>query len=79
MADPVAIETLIQLLRLGVFELEDIEEMARRLDDAGDERAAHRVRATLIEASIDRDAERRDNIVVIPSMRMSPSDGGKPE
>lgn len=77
MADPLATEILSQLIRKGALDLADVEEMARRLDDDGEEDAAHRARSALFEASVDRDEERRDNVVMIPRKRLGPvSDGG---
>lgn len=77
MADALATEILIQLIRKGTLGLSDIEEMARRLDDDGDGDCAHRARSALIEADVDRDEERRDNVVMIPRVRLGPvSDGG---
>lgn len=77
MADPLATEILSQLIRKGALDLADVEEMARRLDDDGEEDAAHRARSALIEADVDRDEERRDNVVMIKRMRLGPvSDGG---
>lgn len=76
MGDPLATEILIQLLRKGDIGVTDVEEIARRLDDDGEEEAAHRARSALIEAGIDRDAE-RDNVVMIRRMKLGlVSDGG---
>lgn len=77
MADALATEILIQLIRNGTLTLADVGEMARRLDDDGDQDSAHRARSGLIEAGIDRDEERRDNVVMIQRVRLGPvSDGG---
>lgn len=77
MADVLATEILIQLIRNGTLSLSDVEQMARRLVDDGDDIAAHRARSALIEASVDRDDERRDNVVLIPRMHLGRvSDGG---
>lgn len=77
MADPLATEILIQQIRKGIFDVSDVEQIARRLEVDGEDEAAHRARSALIEASVDRDDERRDNIVLIPRLRLGPqSDGG---
>lgn len=76
MGDPLATEILIQLLRKGDIGVADVEEIARRLDDDGEEEAAHRARSALIEAGIDREAE-RENVVMIRRMKLGlVSDGG---
>jgi len=76
MADPLATEILTQLIRNGTLDLSDVEQMARRLEEDGEDEAAHRARSALIEAGVDREAE-RDNVVMIRRMQLGPvSDGG---
>jgi hypothetical protein len=74
--DPTAFHTIIQLIRNGTFGLDDVEEIAERLDEEGEADAAHAVRATLIEASAptirESEAEfRRSLIKLVPQ-----ADGG---
>ncbi|HVH49961.1 MAG TPA: hypothetical protein VM760_08825 [Sphingomicrobium sp.] len=76
MADPLATEILTQLIRKGALDLSDVEAMAHRLEEDGEEDAAHRARSALIESGVDREAE-RDNVVMIRRMKLGPvSDGG---
>jgi len=49
--DPTAFHTIIQLIRNGTFGLDDVEEIAERLNDEGESDAAHSVRAAIVEAS----------------------------
>lgn len=77
MGDPLATEILIQLIRNGSLDLQNVEEMARRLEEDGEDEAAHRARSALIEAGVDPVQDRRDNVVMIPRKRLGPvSDGG---
>ena len=74
--DPTAFHTIIQLIKNGTFDLDDIEAIAERLEDEGESDAAHSVRAAVIEASAVSAAEseiafRRSRIRVVAS-----SDGG---
>jgi hypothetical protein len=76
MADPLATEILSQLFRKGALDLSDVEAIASRLEEDGEEDAAHRARSALIEAGVDREAE-RDNVVMIRRMKLGPvADGG---
>lgn len=68
--DPTAFHTIIQLIRNGTFGLDDIEEIATRLEGEGESDAAHSVRAAMIEASVPADAEaqyRRSKFRVVAS------------
>lgn len=72
--DPAAFHTIIQLIRNGTFDLDDIEQIAERLEDEGLPDDAHAVRAAVVEASAPtvRESEiefRRSRIRVV-------SDGG---
>lgn len=74
--DPTAFHTIVQLIRRGMFDHSDAEEIARRLDDEGQGDAAHAVRAALIEAFGEQPAdERRANMVLVPRLKLGP-DGG---
>lgn len=77
--DPTAFHTIVQLIRNRTFGLTDVEEIARRLDDEGEEDAAHAVRAAWVEAEGTQPAdERRSNVVMIPRVNLGPvgPDGG---
>lgn len=74
--DPAAFHNIVQLVRKGIYDVTDIEEMARRLDDEGEAEAAHSVRATLVEAFGEQPAEeRRAAMVLVPRLHLGP-DGG---
>lgn len=49
--DPTSFHTIIQLIKNGTLDLDDVEEIAERLDDEGEADAAHSVRAAIVEAS----------------------------
>lgn len=77
--DPTAFHTIVQLIRNGTFDTTDAEEIARRLDDEGEQDRAHAVRAALVEAFGQQPSEeRRANIVLIPTMKLGTigPDGG---
>lgn len=72
--DPTAFHTIIQLVKNGTLDLDDLEEIAERLEDEGLPDDAHAVRAAIVEASAPtvRESEiefRRSRIRVV-------SDGG---
>lgn len=69
--DPTAFHTIIQLIRNGTFDLDDIEQIAERLEDEGLPDDALSVRAAVIEANAPtvRESEiefRRSRIRVVP-------------
>ena len=77
--DPIAFHSIVQLVRKGVYDVTDIEEMARRLEDEGEADAAHAVRATLVEAYGEQPVEeRRAAMVLVPRIKLGP-DGGNRE
>ena len=77
--DPTAFHLLQQLVRKGILDLEDCEEMAARLSEEGQDDDAHAVRAAWFEASGPTVAEeRRANFSVVqmvPRVKLGP-DGG---
>lgn len=77
--DPTAFHSIVQLVRKGIYDVSDIEEMARRLEDEGETDSAHAVRATLVEAFGEQPAEeRRAGMVLVPRIKLGP-DGGNRE
>lgn len=74
--DPTAFHTIIQLIRKGILELEDCEEIAARLREEGHDDDAHAVRAAWFEASGPTVAEeRRANIVMIAGGKSRHTEG----
>lgn len=72
---------LVQMIRAGVLDADDVEAMASQLDRDEEHDAAIRARAALIEGSADDNATwQRGKVVMIPRMHLvPPSDGGNSE
>lgn len=76
--DATAFHITVQLIRNGTFDHADAEEVARRLDDEGQDDAAHAVRAAVIEAAGEQPAdERRRNMVLVPRLHLGPDGGNR--
>lgn len=77
--DPTAFHTIIQLVKNGTFDLDDLEEIAERLKSDGEVDAAFSVRAAYVEAHATpekSEAEiRREQMVLVPRLKLGP-DGG---
>jgi hypothetical protein len=81
LTDPLAFETLVQLVRRGYLDLDDCEEIAARLADDGEDKAAHSARMAFVEAHGEQpksEAElRREQMVLVPRVMLGPvADGG---
>ena len=76
--DATAFHITVQLIRNGTFDHADAEEVARRLDDEGQDDAAHAVRAAVVEAISEQPAdERRRNMVLVPRVHLDPDGGNR--
>lgn len=76
--DATAFHITVQLIRNGTFDHADAEEVARRLDDEGQDDAAHAVRAAVVEAISEQPAdERRRNMVLVPRVHLGPDGGNR--
>ena len=77
--DPTAFHTIIQLVKNGTLDLDDLEEIAERLKNDGEDDAAFSVRAAYVEAQATpekTEAElRREQMVLVPRLKLG-ADGG---
>lgn len=77
--DPTAFHLIVQLLKRGDLDLDDIGEIAGRLAAEGEEEAAHAVRAAIVEAGAPSEAEqRRARMAAVPVVDLASfrTDGG---
>lgn len=77
--DPTAFHTIVQLVKNGTLDLDDLEDIAERLKNDGEDDAAFSVRAAFVEAHATpekTEAEyRREQMVLVPRLNLGP-DGG---
>lgn len=52
MSDALAAALIEHLCRIGVLDADDVDAMADRLDEQGEDDAAHEARAALVEATV---------------------------
>ena len=81
MTDPLAFNILVQLIKNQILDLDDVEEIAKRLCDEGEDDAAIAAQGAYVEATAapeKTEAEyRREQMVLVPRIHLGPqTDGG---
>lgn len=76
MNDPL-FHVLAQLVRKGLLDVDDIDEIAARLTDEGQDDEAHDVRAAFAEAHVEKPAPHRPHLVPVEKLQFRYlADGG---